>query len=149
MDSTKVVAPKVAPVAAKQSEPATAPIATQTTGPSGKPQGGGEDRRRSQRVLLRVRAKLHVAWQGTPTTFEVTTLNVNVHGALVIMLKSLPVETRLVLEHCGTRERMACRVVRPARETPDGFHTALEFDTPAPQFWKIAFPPTNWRSDDL
>ena len=33
--------------------------------------------RRSQRVSARVRAKVHVALHGTPTTFEVTTLSVN------------------------------------------------------------------------
>jgi len=58
-------------------------------------------------------------------------------------------ETRLVLEHCATKERIACRVVRPARETPEGFHVAIEFDSPAPDFWKIAFPPTNWRPEDI
>ena len=109
---------------------------------------GGEERRRSQRVLLRVHAKVHLALNGVPTTFDVTTLNVNVHGALVSMSQGVPVETRLVLEHCGTKERMACRVVRPSRETPEGFHVAIEFDSPAPDFWKIAFPPPNWRPED-
>jgi hypothetical protein len=111
--------------------------------------GGGEERRRTQRVLLRVRAKVHVALNGVPTTFDVTTLNVNLHGALISVSQSMPVETRLVLEHCGTKERMACRVVRPAHETSEGFHTAIEFDSPAPDFWKIAFPPANWRPEDL
>ena len=40
----------------------------------------GEDRRRSQRVLVRVRASLHVALNGKPTTFETVTLSVNNHG---------------------------------------------------------------------
>ncbi len=108
----------------------------------------GEERRRSQRVLLRVRAKVHVALRGTPTTFEVVTLSVNSHGALVVLEQNLPAQTRLVLEHAGTRERMACTVVRPPRETNDGFHTAIEFDSPAPDFWRIAFPPSDWRPED-
>ena len=108
----------------------------------------GEERRRSQRVLLRVRAKVHVALKGTPTTFEVTTLSVNAHGTLVVMGLNLPADTRIVLEHCATREKVACKIVRPPRETPEGFHTAIEFDSPAPDFWRIVFPPPDWRPDD-
>jgi hypothetical protein len=149
MDSIKIVPPRTASSLAKPSAISPArPVATKTMASPVKPQAGGEDRRRTQRVLLRVRALVHVTLHGKSTTFEVTTLNVNVHGALVIMLQSLPVETRVVLEHCGTREQMDCRVVRPARETPEGFHTALEFDSPAPKFWRIAFPPANWRPED-
>jgi hypothetical protein len=108
-----------------------------------------EERRRGQRVLLRVRANVHVALQGQATTFEVNTLNVNPCGALVVMKQSLPAETRLVLEHRGTRERIACKVARAPREIPEGFQVPLEFDSPAPGFWKIAFPPADWRPDDL
>ena len=109
----------------------------------------GEERRRSQRVLLRVRAKVHVALHGTPTTFEVTTLSVNSHGALIALQQNLPTDTRLVLEHEGTKERVTCRVVRPPRETSEGFHTAIEFDSAASDFWRIAFPPSDWRPDDV
>jgi hypothetical protein len=108
-----------------------------------------QDRRRGQRVLLRVRAQIHVALGGTASTLEATTLSVNPRGALVVIKQNLPTETRVVLEHSGTRERVACKVVRPPREMPEGFHTALEFDSPAPDFWKIAFPPADWRSEDL
>jgi hypothetical protein len=108
-----------------------------------------QDRRRGQRVLLRIRALIHVALQGPATTLEANTLSVNPKGALVVINKNLPQDTRLVLEHGGTKERAACKVVRPAKEMPEGFHTALEFDPPMPDFWKIAFPPANWRSEDL
>lgn len=109
---------------------------------------GGEEKRRSQRVLLRMRAQVHVALQGKPTTLEVVTLSVNAHGALIATKQHLPADTRLILENSATKERTACRVVRPPRETPEGFHTALEFDSAAPDFWKIAFPPANWRAED-
>jgi hypothetical protein len=108
-----------------------------------------QDRRRGQRVLLRVRAQIHVALEGNASTLEVTTLSVSPRGALVVVKQNLPTETRVVLEHNGTRERVACKVVRSPREMPEGFHTPLEFDSPAPDFWKIAFPPADWRSEDL
>src|SRR5208282_1053891 len=65
-----------------------------------------DERRRSQRVLLRIRASIHVALQGQAETFDVATLSVNPHGAVVVMKQSLPLETRLVLEHNGTKERV-------------------------------------------
>jgi PilZ domain len=108
----------------------------------------GEERRRSYRVLLRVRASIHVALQGKPVTFETVTLSVSNHGALVVLKQNLPCETRLVLEHSGTKERVACKVARIAREMPEGFHVPLEFDSPAPNFWRIAFPPPDWRPPD-
>src|ERR1700735_307252 len=88
----------------------------------------GEERRRSYRVLLRVGASIHVALQGKPVTFETVTLSVSNHGALVVLRQSLPCETRLVLEHSGTKERVACKVARIAREMPAGVHIPLEFD---------------------
>jgi len=108
-----------------------------------------QERRKGQRVLLRIHARIHVAIQGPATTLEADTLSVNPKGALVVIDRNLPPETRLVLEHAGTKERAACKVVRPAKEMPEGFHTALEFDPPMPDFWKIVFPPANWRSEDL
>jgi hypothetical protein len=108
----------------------------------------GEDRRRSQRVLLRVHAQVHVALEGQPTTFDVHTLNVNPRGALVVVQKLLASGTRVVLENLSTREKVACKVVRPPLESAEGFQVPLEFDTPAPQFWRIAFPPTDWRPED-
>jgi hypothetical protein len=105
----------------------------------------GEEKRRSQRVLLRVRASLHVALNGQPTTFETVTQSVNNHGAMLVMKQGLPPETRFVLEHSGTKERVACKVVRACRESPEGFQIPIEFDSPSPNFWRIAFPPSDWR----
>jgi len=110
--------------------------------------GTGEERRRSQRVLLRVRASIHVALHGKATSFDVTTLSVNPHGALVLLERSLPADTRLVLEHGVTKDRVACKVTRAPREMPEGYHVPLEFDSPAPAFWRIAFPPADWRPTD-
>jgi hypothetical protein len=110
----------------------------------------GEEKRRSQRELLRVRASLHVALNGKPSTFETVTLSVNNHGAMIILKQGLPPDTRFVLEHSGTKERVACKVIRTSREMADGFQIPIEFDSPAPNFWRIAFPPNDWRPlDDL
>jgi hypothetical protein len=147
MDASKLSAPKPFLNATRPGAAALRP-ATATKPDSASKAPIGEERRRSQRVLLRVRAKVHVALQGTPTTFDVTTLSVNSHGALIALQPNLPTDTRLVLEHEGTKERISCRVVRPPRETAEGFHTAIEFDSADTGFWRIAFPPSDWRPED-
>jgi hypothetical protein len=135
----KAIAPSLKPGVVPVHSPLP-PSAAQVT--------AGEERGRSYRVLLRVRASIHVALQGKPVTFDTVTLSVSNHGALVVLKQSLPCETRLVLEHSGTKERVACKVARIAREMPEGFHIPLEFDSPAPNFWRIAFPPSDWRPHD-
>jgi len=112
------------------------------------PKIGEDSRRRTQRVLLRVRASIHVALQGKATTLDAATVSVSPRGALVVMNQSLPLDTHVVLEHGATREQIACKVARPPRQMPEGFHTPLEFEAPAPDFWKIAFPPSDWHSED-
>jgi hypothetical protein len=108
----------------------------------------GHERRRSQRVLLRIRAHVHVNLKGAQTSLEVRTLSVNPFGAMIISADNLPAQTRLVLEHTVTHEKVACRVVRSAKEMPEGFHVPIEFDAPAPKFWMIDFPPDDWRPHD-
>lgn len=108
----------------------------------------GEERRRSQRVLLRIRANVHVNLRGAQATLEVRTLSVNPFGAMIISEENLPAQTRLVLENTVTREKVACRVVRSAKEMPEGFHVPIEFDAPAPKFWMIDFPPDDWKPHD-
>lgn len=125
-----------------------APIAPQPLAPRPKHAIAGEERRRGQRVLLRVHTSVHVAVHGKEVTIDATTLSVNNHGALVVLKQTLPTDALLVLEHGITRERVACKIARPAREMPEGFHIPLEFDAPAPNFWGIAFPPTDWRPPD-
>ncbi len=140
---TVVTATNAEHVATKPPPPASKPGASAT-----KQAVAGEERRRSQRVLLRVKANVHLALQGNNSTYEVSTLSVNDHGALIVLSRTLPLDTRLVLEHGLTKQRVACRIVRQPREMPEGFHIPLEFDSPEPNFWGIAFPPPDWRPPD-
>ena len=143
----KTVSPssKLGPIAAKRNQSEVAPAASA----AGVRQAvAGEERRRSQRVLLRVKVNIHVALGSKNSTFEVTTLSVNDHGALIAMPRSLALDTQLVLEHGLTKKQVACKVVRVPREMPEGFHTPLEFEAIDPNFWGIAFPPSDWRPPD-
>lgn len=143
---------KLGTVSAKSvaaSAKSTAPALRSKFNPTAKTGAGTPQSSRSQRVLLRVRANIHVAVKGKPTTLEASTVSVNPQGALVLLKEALPIETRLVLEHSSTREKIACRVTRTAKEMPEGFHVPVEFDSPSPGFWKIDFPPTDWRPEEM
>jgi hypothetical protein len=115
---------------------------------SAAPAVANDERRRGQRVFLRVRATIHVALQGKQAAFDAMTVSVNHNGALLVLKQSLPITTRLVLEHAGTKERVPCKVIRSAQSMPEGFHTPVEFESPSPNFWHIAFPPPDWRAPD-
>jgi len=106
------------------------------------------ERRRSQRVILRVAVKLHLNVDGKPSVLRACTANVNDHGALLISPENFAVGARFVLEQESSHQRIACRVTRSPRTSPDGFQVAVEFEKPVPGFWHITFPPPDWKSSD-
>lgn len=114
-------------------------------GATGHPVLKGEERRRSQRVVLRVAVTIVLTVPGKATTIPASTADVNVHGALLISPQSFPAGTHFLLENNMTKEHILCRVVRMPKSIQDGFHIAVEFDKPAPNFWKISFPPADWK----
>ena len=108
----------------------------------------GEERRRSQRVMIRVPVTLEVVLGDTTVTIRAHTVAVNTHGAMLLCSQSLKAETKLELENDQTRERMTCRITRTPKATPDGFLIPVEFAIPSPGFWQITFPPTDWKPVD-
>ena len=137
-----------APPTKSTNKPLTPHAAPAATAATLKPAIAAAERRRNQRVLLRIRASIHVAVQGKNAVLDAATLSVTPQGAVVVMKQNLPAETRLVLEHSRTGQRVDCKVARPPRETAEGYHTPIEFSTPAPGFWKINFPPSDVRPED-
>jgi hypothetical protein len=120
-------------------------MTTETRSSHGTPVLRGEDRRRSQRVLIRMRVTLELALEGKRVTIEATTESVNDHGAMILCPRALAPETQLQLKHDQTRQQKLCRVTRTAIESADGFLVPVEFSDPAPGFWGISFPPSNWK----
>lgn len=102
----------------------------------------GEERRRSQRVVIRVAVQLQITLQGQTSDVKAETVVVNDHGAMVLASRGFPLGTRLELTDQRTQKSSPCRVVRPPRETSEGFQLAVEFEKPLPGFWHIYFPPS-------
>lgn len=117
-----------------------------------RPEGGigllpGEERRRSQRVIIRVPVTLEVG-KAEPERILAHTVAVNIHGAMVVCKRNIDPETKIVVLNDRTRDKMDARVSRAPRESAEGFLVPIEFMAPAPNFWQITFPPATWKPSD-
>jgi hypothetical protein len=108
----------------------------------------GEERRRSRRVLIRIRVVLEFASAGESVTIEATTESVNDFGAMLICSRSLAAETQLHVIQERTKQRLLCRVTRAPVESAEGFLIPVEFADSAPGFWGISFPPAHSKPLD-
>ena len=109
----------------------------------------GEERRRSQRVIIRVPVALLVKEKGESVKVSAHTVAVNIHGAMVISPRSLDPDTLLDVLNERTGEKISSRVSRTPRESAEGFLIPVEFIKASTNFWQISFPPTNWKSPEL
>jgi hypothetical protein len=107
--------------------------------------------RRSQRVCLRLPIVVLREGPGTNVASEETqTLIVNAHGALIPLALTVEIGQLLVIKNGHTLEQLVCRVVHLGPEQTGKREVGIEFENPAPRFWRIAFPPSDWtpRSAD-
>jgi hypothetical protein len=115
-------------------KPAVATVRPLTTRPP-----TAEERRRAQRVLLRMGVIIHVAGKPSMNGFTHT---VSQNGAMVIVPEPLAEGAKVSIENTKTQKTVDAKVVRPPQITSDGCLIPMEFLTPSPQFWNVFFPPT-------
>jgi hypothetical protein len=108
----------------------------------------GEERRRSQRVIIRVPVTLLVTENGQTMKISAHTVAVNIHGAMIVCPRSLEADTTLEVVNGRTDEKVASRVTRAPRDSSEGFLIPVEFTSPSPNFWQITFPPSNWKAPE-
>jgi hypothetical protein len=103
------------------------------------------DRRRSERVVLRMRITVIAEDHARERRqFDAMTQVVNAHGGLMRIETELHVGQPMLLKNPQNNADEACRVVR-VEDTADGdFAVAFEFATPHAKFWPIVFPPKDW-----
>jgi hypothetical protein len=107
-----------------------------------------DDRRRSQRVMMRVAVIVRYSSKDKEVSQQAHTVAVNIHGAMICAAENIAADTALDLEHKMTRERIAGRVTRQAQSSPEGFLIPVEFVSPSNNFWRISFPPSDWKPTD-
>lgn len=77
---------------------------------------------------------------------ETKTLVVNAHGALILLGSEVTANQKLSLTNKRTQHTEGCRVVYVGAVQGGKAQVAIEFDTPAPKFWGISFPPEDWNA---
>jgi hypothetical protein len=97
-----------------------------------------EERRRAQRVLLRMPVVIHIAGKPSLSGFTHT---VNANGAMIIVPEPLAEGAKITVENPKTQVVVEARVVRPPQITSEGSLVPVEFSTPSPHFWNVFFPP--------
>jgi len=101
--------------------------------------------RRSQRILLSI--PIIVSGKranGSPFSERTNTLVVNAHGALIRLNERVLVNQVLRMKNIATNEEVGCSVVDINRRNSDVTEVGVGFTTPAPSFWRVAFPPEDW-----
>jgi PilZ domain-containing protein len=103
------------------------------------------NRRRSQRVLMKIPVRLSVQAGAAALSEEEThTLAVSAHGALIAVSAPLYRGQRLTLSNVQTKGALECVVVHIDRFPGEEMKVGVEFLLPNPTFWHVAFPPKDW-----
>jgi PilZ domain-containing protein len=108
------------------------------------------NRRRSQRVFLNVRVVARFRLLQREWIVEGETRVVNAHGG-TIQLSVAPMAAGdiITLTNLDTDRSESCRVIRIEALTDQGFEVSFAFDRPSPNFWAVAFPPTDWLESTI
>jgi hypothetical protein len=103
------------------------------------------NRRRSQRVVLRIPVSVIAPGpDGQMVREETETLIVNAHGALIYLNLKVTLGQAIILQNPETSEDQPCRIIRSNPLGQGKNEVGIEFLKPAPNFWRVAFPPEDW-----
>ncbi len=99
------------------------------------------DRRRSPRVLLDVPLFIRgESLENKPFREETFTISISATGALVLLAAKVAVGQKLVLINLRTRDEREGRVARLGSAYGGLAQVAVEFASPAPEFWPVVLP---------
>jgi hypothetical protein len=102
-------------------------------------------RRRSQRVLMQVGVRIRGKdAQGKDFEEFTETLAINAHGSLVLLTARVTSGGLVHMRHNKTEEEQECHVAFLGPVRGGKAEIGLEFTSPHPTFWRVAFPPEDW-----
>jgi len=108
------------------------------------PAMSGDNRRRSERVMLRMTMIIRVDAEGQEIRGEAETQVVNAHGGLIRTKVRLMNGQTFRISNPKNGLEESCRVVRSEVKEAEYYSVGFEFDRPSPNFWPIVFPPADW-----
>jgi hypothetical protein len=92
-------------------------------------------------VGIRVRGK---DAQGKDFEEGTETLAINAHGALILLNARVISGGVVHMKHNKTGEEQECHVAFLGPVRGGKAEIGVEFTTPSPNFWRVAFPPEDW-----
>ena len=98
--------------------------------------------RRSQRVQIAI----PVVVRGADFRETTSTVTVNAHGGIVMLTGKVSRGDEVWLINPRTSEEMPAKVVFLGNPKDQKIPVGVEFSEPSPLFWKINFPPADWRA---
>jgi hypothetical protein len=102
-------------------------------------------RRRSQRVLMQVGIRVRGKdAQGKDFEEMTETLAINAHGALILLSARVISGAVIQMRHNKTEEEQECHVAFLGPVRSGRAEVGVEFTSPRPTFWRVAFPPEDW-----
>jgi PilZ domain len=106
-----------------------------------------DNRRRSQRVLMRIPVRV-TGQAGAALLFEeeTHTLSISSHGALIVVRAAVYRGQQFTLSNVQTKASLECVVVHVDKFLDEQTQVGVEFMLPNPTFWRVAFPPKDWTS---
>jgi hypothetical protein len=103
------------------------------------------NQRRSQRIIVAV--PIRVTWKqpaGEKFAEETNTLIVNAHGALIALKAKVEEGQVLTIRNLATEDEIQGVVIDVTAGSNGGPEIGVEFQKPAPNFWRVSFPPFDW-----
>ena len=82
--------------------------------------------------------------EGASFEEETSTLAINAHGALILLQARITSGSTVHMQHKGTKQEQECQVVFLGPVRSGRAEIGLEFSSPCPTFWRVAFPPEDW-----
>jgi hypothetical protein len=107
--------------------------------------------RRSSRVFTRISVQVKGrAVDGRKFRENSQTIVINAHGGLLYLQETLEMAADLVITNPITEEEQECRVVYLGDTSSKGTRVGVEFLSPNPHFWGVAFAQQDWiRSSEF
>jgi hypothetical protein len=111
------------------------------------PPADGDPRLKRRSSRLTIDIPVEVICKGPQNKVRIEesrTFVVSAHGcALTLKTGVIPGDTIVVI-HKISREEINCKVIMCRQGKEGGWDTGVEFQSPSPNFWHIAFPPDDW-----
>jgi hypothetical protein len=102
--------------------------------------------RRSERVLLDIPIVVRGRSGNRAFQEETFTVTISAHGALLMLEADVALGQELVVMNPKNWDEREARVAYKGAVHAGLAQVAVEFAKPAPEFWQIDSPPTNWNA---